>query len=344
MTISKIKSGMIGVGGFGAARRSRIRESGLFDLDVVCDLNPDALRKACEEENARAVDSYDELLTDDTLEAVFISTGASAHASQILAALEAGKHVFVEKPFVSHPGELQEVFDACTATALVVGVGHAVHEQDWRSTLAKQYLDSGKLGKLTAVEFNSSHSGGLTINPGDWRSKPENNPGGMLFQCGVHSLHFAMSLLGPIDRVAAFFRDDVHSTQTVDAACCLLHFKSGLIGTLNCFHVTAYEHMNRFFGTKGNLHLDHIRKEGFFQPRKLNDYEEHIPVPTFEGETADPGVRNFYNAIRKGTPMRTGWQEGARAVQVVFAAEESARLGKTIEVPSLCSSEVAVSC
>ena len=74
----------------------------------------------------------------------------------------------------------------------MVALGHEDHFHDPVSIKIKEMIDSGQLGKIAAFEKTTAHSGGLMIKPGDWRGDPNANPGGMLFQCGVHSFHELM--------------------------------------------------------------------------------------------------------------------------------------------------------
>ena len=99
------------------------------------------------------------------------------------------------------------------------------------------------------------------------------------------------------------------------------------IGTLNCYHVTAYCHELRIFGTKGNLYLDTHKNLAWFQPRQRNAVEEREPVavPPASPEHAHANVLSWYHGIRQGTPVYPGLEDGIAAVLPVFAAEQSAR-------------------
>ena len=330
----------VGVGGFGKYRRDRMRETGLFELVAAYALNPAALAAAQQEDGAKPVGSFAELLDQPGIEALIISTGAKFHAEQALAALERGLHVFVEKPLCATPAEVQALLAAQKKTGLVVGVGHSDHRHDAVSLTIQRLIADGTLGTIATFEKTTAHNGGLLIKPGDWRGDPEKNPGGMLFQCGVHALHELMFYFGPITDVFAQMRYDVHTTLTADVACCVLRFASGLIGTLNAYHVTPYRHTFHLFGTKANLYRDdRFFDEGVklaLQVTHLDGKKEpHQPV-TVTG-TSDPcgNLRSFYDAVRHGGTPYPSLLDGARTVQVVFAAEESAKTGRLTPVQPL---------
>ena len=236
--MNKLKVGHIGVGGFGGYRRQKMRETGLFDLVAVSDLNDEILKKVAEEENAKAIASFDELIAFPGLEAVVISTGAVTHTDFAVRAMQAGLHVFVEKPLCCNVAEVELLRRTQRETNRVVGVGHGDVYDNSSFLLARKYIDEGILGNFACYEENSTHSGGLEIKPGDWRGLADSNPGGMLFQCGVHALHRLTALFGPVQEVMSMMRYDVHTTETADVANVLLRHESGIVGTLNCYHVT----------------------------------------------------------------------------------------------------------
>lgn len=333
-----MKVAQIGVGNFGAHRRKIMRECGLFELVSAYDLNPAALKQCQTEDGTMPVASYAELLTTPGIEAVVISTGAKFHAEQIIAAAEKGLHVFVEKPLCSTPAEVTALLAVQRKTGVVIGLGHVDHRHHAVSLRIKELIDSGELGKIATFEKTTAHNGGLQIKPGDWRGDPTKNPGGMLFQCGVHALHELMFYFGPIVEVSAVMRYDVHTTQTADVALCHLKFASGLIGTLNAYHVTPYRHTLNILGTKANLYRD----ERFFDEGTSlllqrtgvpGAKEEKTPVVIDKRLTDEcGGMRSFYNAVRDGGTCYPSLIDGARAVAVVFAAEESAGSEQVVAV------------
>ncbi len=341
-TDARMKVGQVGVGHFGAARRARMRETGLFQLVACYDWNEDAMKQARDQDGAQAKGSFEELLETPGIEALVISTGAKYHCEQALAALERGLHVFVEKPLVSTPDEMHALLDAHKRTGLVVGVGHHDHRHEAYSLPIKEQIDSGELGTIATFDATTAHNGGLMIKPGDWRGDPEKNPGGMLFQCGVHKLHELLFYFGPIAEVTCTLRYDVNpNTRTADVALCHLRFASGLIGTLNAYHVSPYYHTLNIFGTKSNLYLEHrYFDEGTLlwkQTSHLDGKKEpHLPVEITG--TSDPcgDLRSFYQAVRQGGVPYPSIVDGARAVAVIFAAEDSAKQGGIpVKVPAI---------
>lgn len=333
-TNKPLNVGMIGVANFGGARRKYLRETGLFQITACTDRNPSWLERAAAEESAVACGSFEELLEVPEIDAIVISTGATTHANFTEQAMLAGKHVFVEKPLCCSVAEVSRLRAVQRETGRVVGVGHHQNDSDPIVRLIRQYLGEGKIGQIAAYEENSSHSGGLNIRNDDWRGLPDRNPGGMLFQCGVHAIHTLNALFGPISEVQAMMRHDVHQeTGTADVASVLFRHADGMVGTLNCYHVTAYCHELRVFGTRGNLYIDTVGKRAWYQEALYGPAEPRVevPVPSIAGsETAN--LRSWYDAIHSKGMADPGLEEGAMAVLPVFAAEEAARQRRAVTI------------
>ncbi|MCG3147197.1 MAG: Myo-inositol 2-dehydrogenase [Verrucomicrobiae bacterium] len=328
--------GMIGVANFGAHRRHLLRQTGLFRIAAVCDRKPEWLAQAAQEESAQPYPDFAAMLKHPGLEGVVISTGADSHAALSIAAMRAGLHVFVEKPLCPSVAEVNELRRVQRETGKVVGLGHNHCASDNLLQLAHDYIAAGKLGVVAAYEENSSHSGGLEIKPGDWRGLADKNPGGMLFQCGVHALHGLNWLFGPVTAVQAMMRYDANPvTQTADVANVLLRHASGLVGTLNCYHVTAYCHELRIFGTKGNLYLNTFERKAWFQERLRGPQEPRVPVelPASDPQHEFKNLLEWHEAIRTGKPNYPALEDGARAVLPVFAAELAAKEGREVHLP-----------
>ena len=295
---TKLTLGMIGVAGFGGHRRHLIRQSGRFQIAAVCDRNPDALAKAAAEESAKTYTDFDALLHQPGLDGIVVSTGGDTHAQFAIAALRAGKHVFIEKPLCPSVAEVNELRRVQKETGKAIGMGHNHCPTDGLLKLAREYVTSGKLGVVATYEENSSHSGGLEIKPGDWRGLADRNPGGMLFQCGVHALHGLNWLFSP---------------------------------------VTAYCHELRIFGTKGNFYCDTFQRKAWFQERRNGPIEERVPVPVPASEPDhDCGnLIEWYDAIRGGKPNYPALEDGAQAVLPVFAAELASKERREVSVAEL---------
>jgi predicted dehydrogenase len=343
MPSTQIRTIHVGVGNFGAYRRDRMRETGLFQQLACFDYNATAMAEAEARDGAKPCASFEQLLATPGAQALIVSTGAKFHAEQLLAALDRGLHVFCEKPLCATWDEVKAILTARRKyPKQVIGMGHNHHGAMPGSFQIKQLIDSGALGKIVAIEKTTGHSGGFHIKPGDWRGDPVKNPGGMLFQCGVHAFHELMYLFGPIVSIQAHMRYDVNpDTQTADSAQCLVRFANGLHGTVNAYHVIPYRHHLTVFGTLASLYRDDrygpVGTQLVMQKRIDNQFEPHEPIALTGTDDATANLRSWHAAILKGSDdgLFPNVFDGARAVLAVFAAEESAKTGRPVAVPDV---------
>lgn len=333
-----IRIGMVGVANFGGYRRETLRQTGLFHTVACFDYNTEAAAQAAREDGCTVAASYDALLANPDIEAIVISTGATSHADYAIRATQAGKHFFVEKPLCCDAQELEALLRAGERAGVVMGMGHAYPDGPV-NTLVRDYLAQEKLGTVTAIEMTTCHGGGWCESA--WRFIPEKNPGGMLFQCGVHLIAWLEAIFGRVTEVTAMMRYDVNPhTKTADASIALLRLESGLLVSLHAYHVTAYHHYKYIYGTNGNLYIHDFPSAIAYQARSMDGKPE--PQVTIDEATLPAGldaktenVASWARAIRgEGVPSPTIY-DGASAVAVVFAASESAATGRTVAVPDV---------
>src|SRR6187455_1471086 len=147
----------VGVGGWG---KNVVRVVGeLADLAWICDTD-EARRTEFAERypGARVTGSFDDLVADDTVEAVVIATPVPTHYGLAKQALEAGKHVFVEKPPAMTSDEIDELVSIAEERDLVLMPGHLLLYHPGVAKL-KELVDGGELGDVLCVYGNRQNLG-----------------------------------------------------------------------------------------------------------------------------------------------------------------------------------------
>jgi predicted dehydrogenase len=208
-----------GVGGWG---KNVVRVVGeLADLAWVCDT--DELRRAEYAErypSARFTGSFEEVLEDDTVEAVVIATPVPTHYGLAKQALEAGRHVFVEKPPAMQGEEMEELVELARSRGCVLMPGHLLlYHPGLRKV--KELVDSGDLGDVACVYGNRQNLGVI-------RSK-EN----ALWSLGVHDLSVILWLLGEEPSEVVAFGQDFVQPGIEDVVFCFLRFPSGRVAHMH---------------------------------------------------------------------------------------------------------------
>jgi predicted dehydrogenase/protoporphyrinogen oxidase len=155
----RIRIGVAGVGYWGPNLVRNLAESPLFEVARVCDTRPQALEAVARRyPGIPCTTSYHELLRDADLEAVAIATPVSTHYPLVVSALEAGKHVFVEKPLAGSSEQAEDLIQRAEARDVVLMPGHTFLYSPPVTTI-KGLIDSGELGEIYFVSSSRVNLG-----------------------------------------------------------------------------------------------------------------------------------------------------------------------------------------
>jgi predicted dehydrogenase len=212
----------IGQAGLGAWGKNLVRNlDDLAELRWVCDASESRQTEFGRRfPGARATGRFDELLGDPELEAVVIATPVPTHYTLAKQALEAGKHVFVEKPPAMRGAEMAELVDLAGSRGLVLMPGHLLLYHPGVLKL-KQLVDSGDLGDVLCIYGNRQNLG--TIR------KDEN----ALWSLGVHDLSVILYLVGEEPDEAWAHGNAFLTPGVEDVVFCYLRFPSGKIAHMH---------------------------------------------------------------------------------------------------------------
>jgi predicted dehydrogenase len=212
----------IGQAGLGHWGKNLVRNfDELADLTWICD--SDEARRAefgARYPNARVTASFAEMLADDGLQAVVIATPVPTHHPLAKQALEAGKHVFVEKPPSMLAAEMEELVALAEERGLVLMPGHLLLYHPGVQKL-KELVDSGQLGDVLCVYGNRQNLGIIRTN--------EN----ALWSLGVHDLSVILYLIGEQPSQAIANGNAFLNAGVEDVVFCYLQFPSGKIAHMH---------------------------------------------------------------------------------------------------------------
>jgi predicted dehydrogenase len=193
----------------------------LAELGWVCDLDEERLASlAARYPQARATTSIDELLADDALDAVVVATPVPTHYALAKQVLEAGKHVFVEKPPAMRAAEMDELVRIAAEHDRVLMPGHLLLYHPGVQKL-KELVDTGELGEVLCVYGNRQNLGIVRTN--------EN----ALWSLGVHDLSVILFLLDEDPETATAQGRDFLTPGVEDVVFCYLRFPSGKIAHMH---------------------------------------------------------------------------------------------------------------
>lgn len=325
---SPVRYAIAGAGGFGACRRAMLRDAGGFEIIGALDPQDEAIART-EEEEGRSIRRYrsmEELCADASVEAVFIATPAHLHLVQAWEAVRADKAIFIEKPLGHDLEDCRKLVEYCESRRIPHGHGFSLPLRPiWAEV--QRILDRGRLGRIVSVSVASMSAGGLAFPADNWRFRKDRNPGGQLFQCGIHKIDIVRRLFGDGTWHAGFVRRDMTPTETDDCYVLLGEF-GGVPVTLHSNYVASYRHTMEIYGMDGDLFVTEHPDKLEYKKTDVSGGTE--PILDWTGLIPDIDVcadslRDFASSVRdRRQPLMNG-RDGLRALELMFEAIRIAR-------------------
>src|SRR4029078_4722007 len=219
--MNKIKIGIIGAGYIAGVHASVLARDERVQITAVHDVIPTAAEKLAGAHNATAVASPLEVL--ERADAVYVTTPNTQHVSLAIAAIEAGKDVFCEKPLATSIEAARKVFEKASDASTVFQVGH-------NRRFAPVYANL----KQMLAETHVPHSAHVKMNRGEllkpeWTGDPEVT-GGFLYETPIHMFDMMRFLFGEVESLHAM--GSKHEYKEIDDCSVLLKFAIGMPATL----------------------------------------------------------------------------------------------------------------
>ncbi len=245
--------------------------------------SPDKARAFAKEFGiARWHDSYEALVTDPEVDVVYVATPHNLHAENALAAIEAGKHVLVEKAFTVNAREARSVMAAAQSRGVVV------LEAMWTRFLphiayVRSVIARGDLGELRSV--HADHTQRLSSDPAHRVNDPH-LAGGALLDLGVYPLSFAHDLLGAPTEISA--HGTMRDTGVEVSVATLLQHANDTISTSYSSMETRGPNRATVLCTDGRIELDTV----WYSPTKVTVYNAANEVTgSFERPVSGRGMQ-----------------------------------------------------
>jgi len=269
----------------------------------------------------RQYESYEAVLADPEIDAVILTTPHSLHAGHVTQAAEAGKHVFVEKPFTMSAASGRAAAEACARAGVTLAVGHN-RRFSAAGQAIRELLDMGALGTVLHLEANFSAPGALKYKPGMWRAERAESPGG-LAALGVHMIDLLCWLAGPVARVTGLSKRRAVGVEIDDTTSALFEFESGATGYLGSHFACPYTSFLNVYGTAANVFagIDGNRL-AVQRPGEEPDSRSLDPIDTLRAE-----LEEFALACAGEGRFRVLPEEAIQTVAVMQAIVASAAKG-----------------
>jgi glucose-fructose oxidoreductase len=285
--------------------------------------------------------TYEDVMTDGSIDAVVLSTPNSVHAPQTIEAARNGKHIFVEKPMALSVGDCKEMIAAAKDAGVILFVGHKDRRLT-RMRKAKELIDKGAVGEVILAEANHSFDSAMRYTSEMWQWYRKEMPGGPLCSHTVHQADNFNHLVGPVRRVTAFISKICGKAETDDVMSAALEFESGALGYLGGSNITPRRKFFQVHGTEGVILVDEEGGAAYYQKQGTQKLVRQLPLmdeETQQRDSAAEEIDEFASCIQEGTRPETAGEEGLAAWAVMEAIIRSAESGLPIEIKELLREE-----
>ena len=305
-----VRWGLIGCGDIARKRIApALREAKSGELIAVSRRQSELAESFADEFGAkRWYASWQDLLKDAEITAVYIATPVNLHAEQTIAAAEAGKHVLCEKPMAMDPRECDEMIAACRANSVKLGIAYYRHFYPVVVRI-KEIIKTGAIGIPVLAQINAFEQ--FNPGPGDpraWLLRPEQSGGGPMFDFGCHRIEVLANILGPIKRVKSMMANVVFAREVEDTATALFQFENGSCATLSVTHAAREPHDSLdIYGDRGSIHIVSLN-QGNITISSHDDEraETHPPDPNLHAPLIDDFVMAVTNNREPAVDGETG--------------------------------------
>jgi predicted dehydrogenase len=345
----RIRVGVVGCGAISGRYLETSRSFPILEIAACADLNRAAAEKAAAEHGVPRVLSVDELLQDKSIDVVLNLTVPKAHAPICLAALQAGKHVYAEKPLAVTRADGQAILLAAKQRKLLVGCAPDTFLGSGLQT-ARKAIDDGMIGRPVAFLA-------FMMCPGheNWHPNPEfyyEAGGGPMLDMGPYYLTALLNCLGPVKRLSGLASVAIPErtitskakmgkkikVQTPDHVTGSIEFEQGAVGTIVMSFATRFapydgNHPITIFGTEGTLLVpDPNRFTGPVKLRRKDDADFSELPPMFKHQyERSVGLADMAWAIRKGRAPRAGGEQAMAVLDLMLGFLDSSDRGKAYE-------------
>lgn len=291
-----------------------------------------------------AYKSLDQLLSDDSVDAVSVCVANNAHAEVSIKALRAGKHVLCEKPMAVTIEECEEMVRTADECGLKLMIA-----QNQRYAVAhmkaRELVENGIIGKVLTFRTTFGHAGPekWSIDPGNstWFFDKKKAAMGVMADLGIHKTDLIQYILGTkIVSVTATLRTldkrgpDGELIGVDDNAVCIYEMNDKSIGTMTASwtYCGADDDSTQLYGTEGNMYINEIDRPSIVIRKGSN--EEVIEVETGQNLQTNSGIVDaFVDSIVSDTEPPVSGRDVLASMRAVFAAIRSSETGTRIEIP-----------
>ncbi len=344
--MSKIRFGVLGCGSAAVPVCEAIASSPLAALARVHDIDLNLARDLGERYGAPYTGQLDELLSDATVDAVYVAVPHHLLYPLSKQVLEAGKHALVEKPMALTLAQADELIALADERRLALGVFYELRHTP-AFVQARELIRAGAIGEIIAVRIqiliNKAATywqvgySGRSANP--WRGEKAKAGGGVVLMNTSHLLDALSFMTGlEVVSISAEIGTRIASVEVEDTAAAVLRFNNGAIGSLIAgAHIAGARGDERLdiVGAQGQLKLPDpygVEPLQVFLRQAWGDVPANTwhTVPGAKAQVYAAAIEAFARAVRSGEPAPTNGRDARRVLKTVLALYQAAAEKRTI--------------
>ena len=336
-----IHFGLIGCGRVAPRHAQSFAELADARLVAVADVIESRAQRFAKEYRADAYTDYRRLLERRDIDVVNICTPSGLHAQMAIEAMQAGKHVIVEKPMAMNLRDADRMIATEQATGVTLCV---ILQNRYNPPMQdlRRVVDEGKLGRLLLGNATVRWFRPQEYYEDGWHGTYTLD-GGALMNQSIHHIDALQWLMGDVESVFAYAATLAHKMEAEDVGVVAVRFKSGALGSIEGSTLTYPENLEgsvAIFGERGSVKVGGTalnRKvlwkiEGELEHEHTLLTRDQLDPSSVYGNSHKAVIADMIAAIRENRAPRTNAPEARKSVALVLAIYESARIGKPVDM------------
>ena len=338
-----IKIGIIGCGRISKNHFDAVSQIPEAEFVAACDVIDSRLQTVSDNYGIKKLyTNYKEMMEKENLDLVSICTPSGLHPQIGIDAANHRINVLTEKPMATNIEAADALIRACDANNVKLFV---VKQNRLNSTmqLLKRAIDKGRFGRIYLAESNVFWQRPQAYYDAEkWRGTWEFDGGAFMNQAS-HYVDVLYWLLGNVDNVMAYTATMARRIEAEDTGCAILHFRNGIIATLNVTMLTFpknFEGSITIIGEKGTVKIGGVAANKI-EKWEFEDYDDDDRIaqdanyqpPNVYGFGHNPYYRNVIDVLLGKDVPSTDGRDGRKSVEIIQAIYRSAKTGKRISLP-----------
>jgi UDP-N-acetyl-2-amino-2-deoxyglucuronate dehydrogenase len=339
----KIRLGIIGCGRISKNHFEAVSQIPEAEFVAAADIVPEKLKHVQEQYGInKTYVNYQEMLEKEQLDIVSICSPSGMHPQMGIDVASHKIHVLTEKPMGTSIESADRLIHACDQNGVQLFV---VKQNRLNSTmqLLKKAVDKNRFGRIYLAQSNVFWQRPQSYYDAEkWRGTWEFDGGAFMNQAS-HYVDAIYWLLGNVDSVMAYTATMSRRIEAEDTGCAILHFRNGIVATLNVTMLTYpknFEGSITIIGEKGTVKVGGVAVNKI-EKWEFEDYDDDDRIaqdanyqpPNVYGFGHNPYYRNVIDVLLQRAVPATDGRDGRKSVEIIQAIYRSAKTGKRISLP-----------